>query len=152
MKIKSTLSFALTFVYIVFSFSQVKPKDSSSQLIETIKEVFAQRNKNIERIQILEIRTIKDDDLYTRGFLVLANGVRADYDFKGSCEDELFALLQFDNSMHRIVKTFDFIPTPRWRDYNMWIEKVTKDSVYMNGAGATYGDGPLKKGYHFLIN
>jgi hypothetical protein len=149
MKVKIAFLFTLTFIFTIFSFSQVKHKGSSSQLIDTIKVAFAKRNKNIERIQILDIRTIKDDILYTRGFLVLANGVRADLDFKDNFEDELFALFRFDNSLLNIIKTFEFIPTPRWRDYNMWIENVTKDSVYIGGAGATYGDGPFQKGYKY---
>jgi hypothetical protein len=112
---------------------------------------FVQRNKNIEQIQILDIRAIKDDILCTRGFVVLANGVRADLDFKGSFEDEQFALFQFDDSLLNITNTFEFMRTPRWRDYNMWIENVTKDSVYIGGAGATYGDAAFQKSYKYLI-
>ena len=152
MKSKIILAFAINFVYLLFSFSQVQLRGSSSQLIQTIRKAFVHYNINIQHINILEIRTIKDDDLYTRGFLVLASGVRADYEYNGSIQDELFSLFQFDDSLYSIVKTFEFIPTPRWRDYNMWIDRVTRDSVYISGAGASYGDQPFTKGYQYLKN
>ena len=151
MKFKTTLCFILTFICTIYSFSRDKTRDSSSQLIQTIKVAFAQQNKNIDKIHILDIRLVKDGIIPTRGFLVLANGVRADLEFKGKFEDEQFALFLFDNSLLKIMKTFEFIRTPRWCDYDMWIENVTKDSVFIYGAGATYGDGAFQKGYKYFI-
>lgn len=46
-----------------------------------------------------------------------------------------------------IEATLDILPTRRWLDYKFRLGRVTADSVYLTGKGASYGDLPMARAY-----
>ena len=81
-------------------------------------------------------------------YVLLGWGIRPDFKFEGSFDDELFGVFILDNSMTKIERTVDIFPTCRWADCIVSIEKVswTGSEVVVVGAGS-YGDGPFRKVY-----
>ena len=80
-------------------------------------------------------------------YLVLARGIRADYRFEGSFDDELFGLFVVDSNFGSVRKVLDVFPTPRWNDFVLKIERIEGQTVVIVGEGATYGDGRVEKRY-----
>lgn len=101
-------------------------------------------NPIIEHVAIFEVRAPWHED---RRRVVLAWGVRKDRVFRGRFEDELFGVFVMNDSLTRVLRTLDVMPTRRWLDYEWHIANIRMDSVFLSGRGATYGDEPLKKAY-----
>jgi hypothetical protein len=123
-----------------------RSQPQSVALLDSIRVRFRQASPAIDEVSILEVRTpgyLPPD----RRRALLAWGVRKDHTFRGSFNDELFGVFIVNDSLTRIVRTLEIIPTPRWLDYAMRIDRVTVDSVFVRGEGATYRDGPMVRSY-----
>jgi hypothetical protein len=117
---------------------------SSNPLLDTIRARLRAANPAIEQVAILDLRAPVFDSPRRA---VLAWGIRKDHQFRGDFRDELFGLFVVNDSLTRVLQALDLIPTPRWLDYAMRIDRVTAESVFVVGKGATYGDGPMMRAY-----
>ena len=120
------------------------PSPQRAPLLDTLRTILRNRSPAIDDVAILEIRSARLQD---RRRAALVWGVRHDHVFHGSLADELFGVFVVDDSLTKVLRTVDLIPTPRWLDFAMRIERVTSDSIYVRGQGATYGDQPFGRTY-----
>lgn len=79
--------------------------------------------------------------------VLIGHGIRGDLRFEGRFDDELFGVFATNDSISRIVRVFDILPTPRWNDYTLRVERIRGDSVIVAGKGATYGDQVIRRSY-----
>ncbi len=119
------------------------PPAASPTLLEDLKVALRRRNPRIENVAFLHIKAFD----YGREYVAVGWGVRADLEFHGSFEDELFAVLLLDRSLTHIRRVVDILPTPRWRDFDLAVQALTGDSIIVTGRGATYGDAPIRRAY-----
>jgi hypothetical protein len=113
-------------------------------ILSNLKVEFQKRNPNIAHIKVVDVRpTLTEIPKY----LVLGWGIRADRDFKGNFEDELFGLFLVDESLSRVEKVMDFIPTPRWYDTEMRITSIDATKAVLEAKGETYGIKSLRREY-----
>ena len=109
--ITSLLFVSFSFGYVHSQFVAQSLSDCS--ILSSLKSEFQRRNSRISSVKIVDVRpTLYGPSKY----LVVGWGVRADFTFKGSFEDELFGLFIVDGSLTHVEKILDFIPTPRWLD------------------------------------
>ena len=80
---------------------------------------------------------------------MLARGTRPG-DFRGRFEDELFGVFVVDSSLSTVERVVDAIPTPRWHDYSVRFDRVGFDSLYVIGAGESYGDLAMRRSYDWI--
>jgi hypothetical protein len=113
-------------------------------LLSAIRDTLRGRNPEIGSVGIIEQRSV---DYIAGPSVIIAYGLRADHDFKGSFQDELFGVFIANDSLTRIVRVLEVFPTPRWRDYVVRIVRLTPDSVRIEGKGASYGDEVLNRAY-----
>lgn len=118
-------------------------KDDCS-LIGQLKVEFKKRNEKIENVKVVDVRPTTFGD---PKYFVVGWGIRADWSFKGDFSDELFALFIVDESLQRVEKVVDFIPTPRWGDTQVRIKSADADYIVLEGTGMTYGGTLLKRKY-----
>ena len=111
--------------------------------LDTLRGILRTQNPAISRVAFREIQSID----YGRYYFAIGWGVRADMNFRGSFEDELFVILRIDSSLTRIAEVLELIPSPRWLDYKFTIDAITGDSLIVVGKGDTYGDGPQRRAY-----
>jgi hypothetical protein len=111
-------------------------------LVDSLRSRLRVVNNRIELVKILEVRAAPSG-ASPRSVLV-AHGIRADRRFSGDFSDELFGVFVVDDSLTRIIRVLEVLPTPRWLDYEMRIERVSMDSVWIAGKGATYSDNPRR--------
>ncbi|HET9253043.1 MAG TPA: hypothetical protein VFP58_13095 [Candidatus Eisenbacteria bacterium] len=116
---------------------------SENEMMNTIGLVFRQKNPRLSQIGVLELRSW--DFLGPR--VVVGWGIVSDRVFRGDFRDEMFGVFVLDESLTRVERVLDVFPTPRWFDYQLQITRLTGDSVYVAGAGATYGDDPMLRAY-----
>jgi hypothetical protein len=123
-----------------------------SQILNILLSRFQDRNPKIGFVELYDIRPLFLNPPYpwpkTNRYLVLARGVRSDFNFEGTWEDELFGLFVFDNSLSSITRTVAIIPSKRWCDYMVRIVEVSKDSVTVHGNGMTYDDQEFDARFH----
>ena len=113
-------------------------------ILVMLEAEFQKRNPNLKRIRIVDLRpTLTEVPKY----LVLGWGIRADRTFRGSFEDELFGLFLVDESLSRIEKVLDFVPTPRWYDTEMRITRLDASQATLQGRGETYGNILFRRKY-----
>ena len=120
------------------------PTETTGSLLALLRMQLRGVNPVIEHVSILEVRAPAPED---RRRAVLAWGVRMDRVFNGKFEDELFGVFVMNDSLTRILRTLDIMPTRRWLDYEWRVARISMDSVFLSGRGATYGDAPQKKAY-----
>ena len=113
-------------------------------LLDSIRSLLRLTTTAIDDVAILEVRA---GPLGDQRRALLAWGVRKDRQFHGSFAEELFGVFVVNDSLTRILRTVDVIPTPRWLDFEMRLEAVTRDSIHIRGQGATYGDAPFSRAY-----
>lgn len=117
---------------------------TAASLLAMLRTRLREVNPIIEHVAIVEVRAPWPED---RRRAVLAWGVRKDRVFSGRYEDELFGVFVMNDSLTRVLRTLEIMPTRRWLDYEWYIAKINMDSVFLSGRGATYGDAPLKKAH-----
>lgn len=117
---------------------------SANPLLEAVAEALREHNPRVGRFAILDIATLAPG---RSRYVLIGYGVRSDQLFEGDVSEELFGIFIADSSLMRITRTLEILPTPRWRDYELLIERLTADSVIISGKGATYGDGPMRRSY-----
>jgi len=117
---------------------------SQALVLSDIIRIFRESNPMIDNIAIVDIcqKYMGADE-----YIVLAWGIRGDRIFEGSLSDELFGLFIIDRSFTRVVTVLDIVPTKRWNDYTMRIEKPIVDNIILVGEGTTYGDNKFCKEY-----
>lgn len=113
-------------------------------ILDSIRSVLRLTTPAIDEVAILEVRAGPIGDPRRA---LLAWGIRKDRQFQGSFAEELFGVFVVNDSLTRILRTVDVIPTPRWLDFEMRLESVTRDSIRVRGQGATYGDAPFSRTY-----
>ncbi|MDH3456795.1 MAG: hypothetical protein OER90_08135 [Gemmatimonadota bacterium] len=116
----------------------------SQPVLELLGAEFRDRNAAIKHITVLEVRSPFVESTHRA---VVARGIRGDRQFQGDFADELFGLFVLNDSLTRVLAVLDMFPTPRWRDFEVELARVTPDSLYLEGRGATYGDQPLRRSY-----
>lgn len=117
---------------------------STNPLLEAVAAALREYNPRVGRFAILDIATLT---LGGGPYALIGYGVRSDLLFEGDFSDELFGIFIADSSLMGIARTLEILPTRRWRDYELLIERLTGDSVIISGKGATYGDGPMRRSY-----
>jgi len=115
----------------------------TTRLLDTLRIILRQRNPVIEHVAFPQIQWFD----YGRSYVAIAWGIRADRNFSGSFQDELFGVLVLDSTLTRVRKVLDVFPTQRWRDYNVRIDELTGDSIIITGRGYTYDDAGTRKAY-----
>ena len=110
-------------------------------LLDAIRDELRHTNPQIQDIQILDTKPKRTN------YWVIARGIVAGGVFDGEFEDELFSLLVVDETYSLVLAVVDVMPTPRWRDYDLWIESYDSENVSIRGRGATYNDQPFEKSY-----
>jgi hypothetical protein len=144
---KSTIVIALFFsvgLNAVHSQTSDAPKENQVSIIDKLKIEFRKRNPNIAFVRIVDVRpTLTEMPKY----LVLGWGIRADRAFKGSFEDELFGVFLVDESLNKVEKVIDFIPTPRWLDTEARIASIDATKAIIKAKGETYGGVLLQREY-----
>ncbi len=110
-------------------------------LLDAIRDELRHTNPQIQDIQILDTKR-----KYTN-YWVIARGIVAGGVFDGDFEDELFSLLVVDETYSLVLAVVDVMPTPRWRDYDLWIESYDSENVSIRGHGTMYNDQPFEKSY-----
>lgn len=113
-------------------------------LLDSIRSILRLTTPAIEEVAILEVRAGPMGDPRRA---LLAWGIRKDRHFQGSFAEELFGVFVVNDSLTRLIRTVDVIPTPRWLDFEMRLEGVTRDSIHVRGQGATHGDAPFSRAY-----
>ena len=126
------------------SVAEAAPSAAGNPLLAAIRDTLRARNPAIGSVRIIEQRSV---DYATGPSVIIAYGVRADRDFRGSFQDELFGIFVANDSLTRVVRTLEVLPTPRWLDYSVRIVRLAPDSVRVEGRGASYGDQPLERAY-----
>ncbi|HJQ20635.1 MAG TPA: hypothetical protein VJ867_09825 [Gemmatimonadaceae bacterium] len=106
-------------------------------LLAAIRDTLRARNPAIGAVGIVEQRSL---DYLSGPTVVIGYGVREDREFKGDFHDELFGIFVVNDSLTRIVRTLDVLPSARWRDYSVRIVTLTADSVVIESKNATYGN------------
>ncbi len=119
-------------------------KKDDCSLIGQLKVEFKKRN---EKIDIVKVVAVRPTSFGNPKYFVVGWGIRADWSFKGDFSDELFALFIVDESLQRVEKVIDFIPTPRWGDTEVKITTADADYIVLEGTGMTYGGTLLKRKY-----
>jgi hypothetical protein len=114
-----------------------------NEMVKAIGDVFQEKNAKLSTVGVLEVRSW--DFLGPR--VVIGWSIVGDKVFRGNFNDEMFGVFVVDESLTRVERVLDVFPTPRWFDYQLRIARLTGDSVEVAGAGATYGDDPLRKAY-----
>ena len=113
-------------------------------VVDEIKDEFTEANPIIDEVSLLDICQKNQEYDY---YIVLAHGIRADRQYSGILEDELFGLFIVNRSFTEVISILDIIPTPRWNDYTMRFDKTVSDSVILIGEGLSYGDEKLRIAY-----
>ena len=125
-----------------------------SQILNILLSQFRDRNPKIGFVELYDIRALFLNPGYpwpkTNRYLVLARGIRSDFNFAGTWEDELFGLFVFDNSLSSVTHTVAIIPSKRWGDYMVRIVEISKDSVTVHGNGMTYDDQEFDARFYLL--
>ena len=115
-------------------------------LLGALRDTFRSRSPAIDRIGILELRSMNYDE---GPYVLIGYGVRGDYDFKGDFEDEQFGVFVANDSLTRVLRTLVVFRTPRWRDYGLRIGRQLLDSVEVVGRGGGVGDEPSRTFYQW---
>lgn len=123
---------------------RVSPPTVQGSFLLALRDSLRTRSPAIEHVSILEVRT---PSAQSGRRAVLAWGIRNDRQFHGSLDDELFGVFVANDSLTRVLRTVALIPTRRWLDYDVRLDRVTADSIYVVGQGATYGDQPFHGAY-----
>jgi len=110
-------------------------------LLDAIRDELRHTNPQIQDIQILDTKPKHTN------YWVIARGIVAGGVFDGEFEDELFSLLVVDETYSLVLAVVDVMPTPRWRDYDLWIESYDSENVSIRGHGTMYNDQPFEKSY-----
>ena len=116
----------------------------SGTILQALRAAFRDTNPAIQRVAVLEVRSA---DMNGQRHALLARGTRDDSEFRGDFADELFGVFVVNDSLTAVVSVLDVFPTARWRDFDVRFTRVTPDSLYLEGRGATYGDQPLERIY-----
>ncbi|MFN7915710.1 MAG: hypothetical protein U0Q55_10260 [Vicinamibacterales bacterium] len=128
--------------------SSARPSPQSqpaNQLERLLQQAFTAKNPKVTRAKVLELRSI---GMAAGPYILLGWGIRADENFVGNFEDELFGVFVLDNNLTRIERVLEIFPTCRWADCIVSIESVSWDGTQVVVAGhGSYGDGPFRKHY-----
>ncbi|MEM7431791.1 MAG: hypothetical protein AAF351_07605 [Pseudomonadota bacterium] len=115
--------------------------EQQSPILESIKTTFQSTNPEIRNVQILDSKPKHTE------YWVVARGFIESNRFNGSFSDELFGVFVVDSSFSYVETVVDVFPTPRWRDYIVWISDYDMSSAVISGKGATYGDHAFERTY-----
>lgn len=136
-----SVSFAFGSLPHVGSAPQVAtPANSIEQLLQA---AFVAKNPKVTRAKILELRSTGSG---AGPYVLLGWGIRPDFKFEGSLEDELFGVFVLNNNLTKIEQTLDIFPTCRWADCVVSIERVADAEIVIVGAGSS-GDEPFRRVY-----
>jgi hypothetical protein len=112
-------------------------------LLNALLDSLQARNARITMVQVLAAQAVPWS---TARVALLARGTR-EGDFNGRFDDELFGVFIVDSTLTHVSRVVDTIPTPRWHDYDVAFQLVGPDSLYVVGAGSSYGDQSIRRAY-----
>lgn len=114
-------------------------------LVSRLRAAFQEVNPDLQRVTVQEIRLLghPTEDPPDLTYIVLAHAVRSDM-LSDDLDDEMFGLFEVDFEMAHVIRTLGTIRTPRWLDYDLWIESIDAASVVLAGEGDTYRDQPRR--------
>jgi hypothetical protein len=113
-------------------------------LVAALRDTLRRRNPKIDSVTVLEARLTSQASL---PYLFIGLGIRGDKRFAGSLDDELVGLFAANDSLTRIVRVFEIMPTGRWRDYSLHIRDIRSDSVIVTDNGAAHGGQAIRRAY-----
>ncbi len=134
----------LVIILAVPSISIGDDNEESQPLLNELEKVFTALNANIKHVAILDLQPFNYD---RSRYILVGWGISEDRSFNGDSNDELFGVFVVNSELTQIEEILDIIPTPRWLDYELLIERVTGDSVIVIGCGLTYDDVPIRRAY-----
>ncbi|MCD4702603.1 MAG: hypothetical protein K8S24_12185 [Candidatus Aegiribacteria sp.] len=109
-----------------------------------LERVFISWNSNIKHVAVLDLQAFN----YGQARYVMVGwGISEDRSFDGDSNDELFGVFVVNSELTQIEEILEIMPTPRWLDYELLIEGITGDSVFVTGRGTTYDDSPIRRAY-----
>jgi len=115
--------------------------EGCDSLLGSIRTELQLTNPAIVDIQVLDAKP-----KHTKYWLV-ARGIISPADFNDSLDDELFALFVVDESFACVEATVDVFATPRWQDYELWIDSYDMEKITIRGRGATYHESAVTKSF-----
>ena len=110
-------------------------------LLDNIRSEMRQTNSAIADIQVLDVKPRLAE------YWVVARGTNSPPKFDDSFENELFALFVVDESLTCVEQVVDVFPTPKWHDFELWIEVHGPETITIRGRGITYHDSLVTKTY-----
>lgn len=98
---------------------------------DTYLDLFKEKSPNIARIQILQYES---NNSYIPGGLLIARGIVEPPEFANDWNNELFGIFYVSDDLTPL-KILDILPTIRWRDTCVTLEKntITEFSVIFKG-------------------
>ena len=123
------------------------PQDTSD-LLSVALDTLRARNPLIGVVEVVGRTNLEPAGL---GQILIVHGIRADQyadtNKPNWTYDELFLVARTSASGDSIVSVFDAVPTARWRDYLVYVESITPDSIVIGGRGEAYGDSEMRRAY-----
>lgn len=111
-------------------------QEPSGSIVDGVAAVLRAENPRLSQIQLRDLAAIPGREAY----VVVARGVADSLGTPPDFRNELFVVLVVDGSMRRVKAVLGFIPSERWRDYEVFVDRVSAGSVRLMGRGETYGD------------
>lgn len=96
---------------------------------------FRNENPNITDVQLIEYVS----NYHLADGLLVARGTRPGKTFTGNWKDELFGIFRTNKNLE-VIKVMEFVPTRRWRDYCVEIDRKQPGQFVVRFYGCSYYD------------
>ena len=126
---------------ILVTFVGCGETDNCGLLLDNIRAELRHTNPEIEDVQVLDAKPRLAE------YWVVARGTNSPPKFNDSFENELFAVFVVDKSLTCVEQVVDVFPTPRWHDFELWIDAHGPKNITIRGRGITYHDSLITKTY-----
>lgn len=131
--------------FLLFAGASSALAQQRPSMLEAARDTLLARNARAACATIWDVRPLHPVGLPQH--VVIVRGLVCDKVFRGALSDELFGIFLANDSLTRIVGTLGVVPTRRWNDYTLTVDRVTRDSVVIRGRGDMYGDAPWRHAY-----
>lgn len=96
---------------------------------------FRNENPNITKIQVIEYVS----NYHLTDGLLVARGTRSAETFTGNWKDELFGIFRTNKNLE-VLNVMEFVPTRRWHDYCVQVDRKRPSHFVVRFYGCTYYD------------
>lgn len=131
----------LIFLVCLVTISGCGRSNNCESLLDNVLLELQNTNHLISTVQVVDTRP------RLSRYWVVARGVIASEDYDATIEDELFGVFVVDESFTQIDHVVDVFPSPKLRDYDVWITSHGPNSITVRGHGTTYHDNGIQKTY-----